>query len=94
MSVTRPRPAQTTTLERRAKKGRFTTQESDRLYRLAQVFEAVQSLFEGDTEAARRWLYEPAKALGGRRPIDMIKTSAEARMVLDLIGQIEHGVVA
>ncbi|TVP60319.1 MAG: DUF2384 domain-containing protein [Halomonadaceae bacterium] len=82
------------TLMRREKSGRFTSEESDRIYRLTKIIKASEDLFEGDTAAARDWLTRPAKALGGQCPIDMIATSAEAQMVEDLIGQIDHGVIA
>jgi len=82
------------TLNRRAKQGRFSAEESDRLFRFAQVYDAAIQLFEGDAEAAIHWMRNPVRGLGGERPIDMLTTSAEAGAVLDLIGQLEHGVVA
>ena len=82
------------TLQRRIKSGRFTQDESDRLYRLAQVFSAASDLFEGDTTGAKTWINEPVRGLGAVRPIDMIATSAQTGAVLDLIGRLEHGVPA
>lgn len=82
------------TLRRREKTGRFTMDESDRLYRFARVLKAATELYGGDEEAAQRWLGEPARGLGGRKPVDMLATSAESESVLDLIGRLEHGVVA
>lgn len=88
-TVIRVAPA---TLRRRSKAGRFTSEESDRIYRFAQVFATAEQLFEGDRDEARHWLTHPVKGLGGRRPIDMVGTSAETQAVLDLIGRLEHGV--
>lgn len=82
------------TLQRRARLGRFRVDESDRLYRFAEVLKAATDLFEGDKERARLWLLRPARGLGGRCPVEMIATSAEAGAVLDLIGRLEHGVLA
>lgn len=82
------------TLQRRAKAGRFKVDESDRLYRFAEVLKAATDLFEGDSEHARHWLLHPVRGLGGRRPVDMIATSAETEAVLELIGRLEHGVFA
>ncbi|MBA1245512.1 type II RES/Xre toxin-antitoxin system antitoxin [Pseudomonas japonica] len=82
------------TLQRRLKSKRFNTEESDRLYRLAQILSAAFELFEGDEVATRHWLSEPVRGLGGRRPIEMARTSAETTAVLDLIGRLEHGVIA
>ena len=79
---------------KRRKGGRFTTEESDRLYRLAEIFSAAIELFESDEERARKWLNHPVKGLGGKRPVDMAITSAETEAAIDLIGRLEHGVFA
>ncbi|MCE7510403.1 MULTISPECIES: antitoxin Xre/MbcA/ParS toxin-binding domain-containing protein [Alloalcanivorax] len=81
------------TLQRRAKSGRFKIDEGDRLYRFAEVLKAATDLFEGDKARARQWLLNPVRGLGGRCPVEMIATSAEAEAVLNLIGRLEHGVV-
>lgn len=81
------------TLQRRAKAGRFNQQESDRLYRLVELLGAAAELFEGDLDAAREWLHKPALGLGGRRPVDMLATTAETEAAMDLIGRLEHGVL-
>ena len=82
------------TFSRRLEQGRpLTPQESDRLYRLISVYEDVLRLFEGDREAADRWLKVPAAALGGVPPLDYLDTEAGVEAVRDLIGRLEHGVV-
>lgn len=82
------------TLQRRAKAGHFKVDEGDRLYRFAEVYKCAIDLFEGDKEQACTWLLNPVRGLGGKRPADMISTSAGAEAVLDLIGRLEHGVFA
>jgi len=82
------------TLQRRAKSGRFTRDESDRLFRLIKLLNLATDLFEGDADAAREWINHPVKGLGERRPVDMLATSAEADEVFNLIGRLEHGVFA
>ncbi|AEF05023.1 antitoxin Xre/MbcA/ParS toxin-binding domain-containing protein [Alteromonas naphthalenivorans] len=82
------------TLSRRAKEKRFKVEEGDKFFRLAELISAATELFEGDEAKAIAWLKKPAKGLGNKRPIDMAATSAEAKAVLDLIGQLEHGVFA
>ncbi len=81
------------TLARRRAKKRLSPQESDRLYRVVAAWAAALRLFEGDADAARRWLNEPARALGGRTPLENLDTEAGADEVRDLIGRLEHGVV-
>lgn len=81
------------TLQRRAKAGRFNVEEGDRLYRFAEVYKSAIDLFEGDEERASQWLLHPVRGLGGKRPVEMIATTAGAEAVLDLIGRLEHGVI-
>lgn len=78
------------TLSRRAKHGKFTAEEGDKLYRFTEVLVAAVALFENDLESAMHWLKTPAQGLGNKRPLDMLATSAETRSVLDLIGRLEH----
>lgn len=74
--------------------GRLSMLHSDRLYRAACVIAAARELFGGDQAAARRWLVAPQLGLGGRSPISMFATEIEGKAVLDLLGRLEHGVVA
>lgn len=53
---------------------------------------AATDLFAGDEQSAAEWLNKPAKALNGRKPIDMAESDAELRLALDLIGRLQHGV--
>ncbi|GAA0555341.1 DUF2384 domain-containing protein [Rheinheimera aquimaris] len=82
------------TLARRAKLGKFTQEESDRLHRFATVLVAANTLFDTDMAATKRWLTEPVYGLGDKAPLDMLATSAETQAILDLIGRLEHGVFA
>jgi len=82
------------TLARRRGEGRLTPEESDRVVRLARLVEQARALFEGDAEAARRWLDAPARGLGGRVPLAFATSEVGAREVERLIGRLEHGVVA
>ena len=91
LKVTRIAPA-TLTRRRRSPSGLLSPAESDRIYRIAEVYRAVLQLFEGDGESARRWLSEPAKALGRDTPLQHLDTEAGAAQVRDLIGRLEHGV--
>src|SRR5258708_18776902 len=72
--------------------GRLQPAESERLLRVSGVFEKAADLFEGDTDAARRWLTMSRKALDGQAPLDFARTEIGAREVEDLIGRLEYGV--
>lgn len=81
------------TLHRRKKERRLEPQESDRLLRVSRVFGRALELFEGDNDAARRWLATPQRALGGERPLDLGRTDVGAREVEALVERLEHGVL-
>ncbi len=80
------------TLARRKARGALTRLESERLVRLARIFDLAVELWEGDAAAALAWLKKPAPALAGAPPLDMAKTEIGARAVEDLIGRLEFGV--
>lgn len=79
------------TLARRKQAGRLRKDESERLYRLRQLFERAVEVFEND-EAARRWFRSPQAALGGSTPLAFADVEPGAREVERLLGRIEQGV--
>ncbi len=82
------------TLARRKREGRLDMEESERVFRLATVFESAVGLFEGDQAAANRWLKTPRAAFAGHTALDFSQTDLGAREVQDLIERIEYGVVS
>lgn len=80
------------TLSRRKKQGRLHPDESDRLVRLATVFNRAIDLFEGDKARAAEWFRTPKKALNQASPLDYADTEIGLQEVTDLIGRLEHGV--
>jgi putative toxin-antitoxin system antitoxin component (TIGR02293 family) len=80
------------TLVRRKREGRLQPDESDRLLRASRIFARALELFDGDRDAAIRWLTSPIIALGGARPIDLARTEVGAREVEREIGRAEDGV--
>ena len=91
LRVTKIAPA-TLTRRRKSASGLLSPEESDRVYRVAAAYRRALQLFEGEAEAAWRWLSEPAKALGDDSPLQHLDTEAGAAEVRDLIGRLEHGV--
>lgn len=59
--------------------------------RYARVLSASMELFEQDAPNALRWLKMPVRALGYKRPVDMLSNEADTQMVLDVIIRLEHG---
>ena len=82
------------TLSRRQSAGRLQPDESDRLLRLATLFDLAVDLFEGDAEAARQWMTASQPGLGGESPWEFASTEVGAREVERLILRLEHGVFA
>lgn len=81
------------TLARRKEVGRLSSEETDRLMRLARLVGKAIELFEGDVRAARGWLESPQRALGGLRPLELADTEPGVAAVETLIGRLEHGIV-
>ena len=64
--------------------------ESDRLLRASRVLGRTIELFEGDREAAKRWLTRPQRALGGATPFDLARTEVGALAVERLVDHLEQ----
>ena len=79
------------TLTRRKQQGRLNTQESEKVLRVARLYDRALEVFE-DTEAAEKWLKEPARGLGNASPLNYAKTELGAREVERLLTRIEHGI--
>ena len=75
---------------RRLKAQRLTLEESDRAARVARSFALAERTF-ANREKATAWLHRELGILRGRRPIDMIRTHAGARIVEDLLARIAWG---
>ena len=88
------------TLARRRQSGRLGAAESDRLYRLARLFERAVETFDTTDDRtaaendARRWFHLPQWGLGGATPLAYARTDPGAREVEALLTRIDHGVLA
>lgn len=79
------------TLNKRKHDGRFSSEESDDLVRVARVVSTTFGFFS-EPAAARAWLGAPEMALDGETPLSLLDTEVGAQEVLRLLGQLEHGV--
>ncbi|HTV04193.1 MAG TPA: antitoxin Xre/MbcA/ParS toxin-binding domain-containing protein [Acidobacteriaceae bacterium] len=82
-----------TLAHRRTRKEPLTHEESDRAVRLARITSLAEEVFANDAKAAR-WLRKPKTHLDGRTPLDLAQTEAGARIVEDLLLQLEFGYTA
>lgn len=81
------------TLERRRKSPskRLTSEESDRLARLAKVFSFALEIYKAP-EKAREFLTRPHSMLDGKPPLDVaLATSPGADLVINLLGRAAYG---
>lgn len=81
------------TLSHRRSIGTLTSEQSDRLGRVARVIALAEEAF-GSADKAHLWLRRPTDALDGERPLDLLDTSAGSHEVERLIGWISHGIAA
>ena len=68
-------------------------EESDRAARVARTVALAERTF-ANRDKASRWLHKELRALDGRRPIDLIRTNAGARLVEDALTRIAWGAAA
>jgi putative toxin-antitoxin system antitoxin component (TIGR02293 family) len=78
---------------RRAKRQVLSVDESDRVARVARIFDHAMRVF-GDLEKARLWLQRPKQRFDGRSPLHMLALETGGRMVEEMLGQIEYGFFA
>jgi putative toxin-antitoxin system antitoxin component (TIGR02293 family) len=79
------------TLTRRLREGALSSEESDRVLRLARVAANAEQVL-GAREDAVNWLHRPNRSLGGHKPLELVRTDAGAELVVDVLGRLEHGV--
>ncbi|MGH9599999.1 MAG: type II RES/Xre toxin-antitoxin system antitoxin [Terracidiphilus sp.] len=75
---------------RRSRKERLTLEESDRVIRALRVLSAAERVYENRGRALE-WLRRPHPRLNDRSPISLLKTDTGARIVEELLGQIDEG---
>ena len=69
---------------------RRVVEASDRAARVARTMALARRTF-ANVDKARRWLHRNLNMLGGRTPMDCIRTDAGARIVENLLARIHWG---
>jgi putative toxin-antitoxin system antitoxin component (TIGR02293 family) len=80
------------TLHRRKAAGRFTLDESNRLYWLESLIDLADVVLE-DPEETRVFMTTGNLALGGVIPLDYTRTAPGLEAVRRLLMQLDHGVI-
>ena len=81
------------TLARRQSAGRLSTEESDRLARIARILVHAEDVLAGP-ENAGEWLQQSNRALEGAVPLDCLDSDLGAMRVNDVLHRIEYGMVS
>jgi putative toxin-antitoxin system antitoxin component (TIGR02293 family) len=76
-----------------APKTRLPVDESERLWRFAEVLAHAMRVFGSQAEA-EHWLDRPAIGLDHHKPIDLLRTHPGTHLVSEYLTRIEHGVYA
>lgn len=66
---------------------------SDRLLHLAELYAKGNELFNS-LESFNEWLNRPSIDLAGEKPIDLVQTRKGIDIILQVLGRIEHGILA
>jgi putative toxin-antitoxin system antitoxin component (TIGR02293 family) len=82
-----------TLMHRRARHEPLTHQESDRAVRIARIAALSEEVF-GNDEKASRWLRKPKQRFSGRTPMEVLRTEAGARLVEEMLLQLDCGFFA
>ncbi len=82
-----------TLAHRLAKHEALSKEESDKAVRVARITAMAEQVF-GEPERAWRWLRKSKRQFDRKTPIDMLATEAGARLVEEMIAQIDDGIAA
>lgn len=82
------------TLKHRRQRGEpLSIDESDRLGRVAKMYELAVRVY-GDREDGKEWLTRPKNRFDGKTPLAMLRTEAGEHAVQEFLIQIDEGMFA
>jgi putative toxin-antitoxin system antitoxin component (TIGR02293 family) len=82
-----------TLVHRKTRRESLTHDESDRAVRIARITSLAEEVFGADAKAGR-WLRKPKTRFEGRTPLEMLRTEAGARLVEEMLLQLDYGFAA
>ena len=71
----------------------LSTEQSSRTWNFARILTKASTVFGSQSEA-ERWMIAPAAGLDGRRPIDLLATTAGTDLVQEFLDRLDYGVYA
>ncbi|MGA2217868.1 MAG: antitoxin Xre-like helix-turn-helix domain-containing protein [Terracidiphilus sp.] len=78
---------------RRQRQEPLSLDESDRLARVARIYELAAKVY-GDREDGRKWLSGKKRRFDGKTALEMLRTEAGEQAVRDFLIQIDEGYFA
>jgi putative toxin-antitoxin system antitoxin component (TIGR02293 family) len=75
---------------RRSRREKLTLEESDRVLRVVRLLSQAETVY-GSRERALAWLRRANPRLKNRAPLDLMRTDTGARIVEELLLQIDEG---
>jgi putative toxin-antitoxin system antitoxin component (TIGR02293 family) len=82
-----------TLTHRKTRKQLLSHEESDRALRMARIISQAEEVFGDDAKAAR-WLRKPKARFDGHSPLEMARSEAGARIVEEMLLQLDYGFAA
>ena len=82
-----------TLVHRKTRDESLTHDESDRAVRIARITSLAEEVF-GDDAKASRWLRKAKARFEGRAPLELLRTEAGARLVEEILLQLDYGFAA
>jgi putative toxin-antitoxin system antitoxin component (TIGR02293 family) len=82
-----------TLVHRKTRHESLTHEESDRAVRIARIASLAEEVFGDDAKAAR-WLRKAKARFEGRTPLELLRTEAGARLVEEMLLQLDYGFAA
>jgi len=79
------------TLINKKGKAKFNSALSEKIIGLADVYSYGYDVFE-DKDKFNQWILSPNKALGGKKPFDLLNNTFGRQEIKHLIGRIDQGV--
>jgi len=78
---------------RKSRHQALSKEESERAVRAARILALAEAVM-GEKESALRWLRAPKRRFEGRAPIEMLSTEPGARLVEQMLIQVDDGMYA
>ena len=79
------------TLQRKRDSDLLNESISEHVIQIAEVYSRGNEVFDS-VDDFQTWLNTANKALGNRKPVELMSSRYGAQMILDELGRIEHGV--